>query len=200
MLMSSNCAREHLTVSWSCLTAWFSSSMWAVLSTFENEIYGQYNIRKCVYGLLLFVMIAELTLGWVVEFSGTSSYIDDRITCKASFCSRIDVMGAIISFFWLAKAVTMLFTVNSKVSRRSRNCWHSVESNSADPSMICRSSATLYSVTFSDVFPIQQWRRLLTITLPTKGPWLIKNYCTITPHYFKFMYIILSMYTVAKFI
>jgi hypothetical protein len=63
MLMSSNCAREHLTVSLSCLTAWFSSLMWAVLSTFENEIYGQYNIRKCVYGLLLFVMIVELTKG-----------------------------------------------------------------------------------------------------------------------------------------
>ena len=38
MLMSSNCAREHLTVSLSCLTAWFSSSMWAVLSSFENEM------------------------------------------------------------------------------------------------------------------------------------------------------------------
>ncbi len=128
--------------------------MWTV-SPFENEFWSWYYIRKCVDGKLLFVMIVELKLtpGWVVEFSGMSWDIgdNDRITRKASFCSRIAVIGAIISFFWLAKAVTMLFTADSKVSRRSRNCWHSVESNSADPPMICRPrpSTTFATVTFS---------------------------------------------------
>jgi hypothetical protein len=37
MLMSSNCAREHLTAPLSCLTVRFSSSVWTA-SPFENDL------------------------------------------------------------------------------------------------------------------------------------------------------------------
>ena len=150
--------------------------MWTV-SPFVNEFWGQYYIRKCVDGKLLFEMLVELKLtGWVVEFSGTSWDIedDDRISRKASFCSRIAVMGAIISFFWLANAITMVFTADSKVSRRSRNCWHFVESNSADPSMICRPSTTFASVTFSK-FPNTAVTKTLNNNALNQGPMINKK-------------------------